>query len=369
MPFLIRHLNILSSADSSQNLLPYKEYRCPSKHFLHFPQANALYFQGFLPEGKFTRILTEPVSRDQGPRRRGRRPRSEMPKPLLSESPMGPLFMNGSLIGSMDLVSLQNLRNVQGVPLTGLMGFPHGFAVSAGEDAKNGLSMLPMMLHGIHGAPHMFSVQGLMGQPPTSSADGSGMQSDGERKREDKQSTEEKQQGAIGSHSIAAITTAAASSSSGVSSSSGSHLAFNPFLVPGMSHGLLYPHMFLPHGGIMALPGMPPTESSGSPKRKKKRTREEGVVEAGSHSHLQTDSGPPKTPSDGQTGENTVDQAGPEAREQMEDNVQEEVTGHDSHASPEVNPEKSIEEERGTEENRVMEDEEERESRRAQDSQ
>ncbi|XP_035634368.1 chromodomain-helicase-DNA-binding protein 6 isoform X1 [Oncorhynchus keta] len=362
---------------------------------------------GFLPEGKYTRILTEPVCRDQGPRRRGRRPRSEMPKPLLSESPMGPLFMNGSLIGSMDLVSLQNLRNVQGIPLTGLMGFPHGFAVSAGEDAKNGLSMLPMMLHGIHGSPHMFSVQGLMGQPPTSSAptssaaavstttassaasspsrgpsqassstqaDGSGMQSDGERKREDKQSTEEKQLGAIGSHSIAAITTAAASSSSGVSSSSGSHLAFNPFLVPGLSHGLLYPHMFLPHGGIMALPGMPPTESSGSPKRKKKRTREEEVVEEAS-SHLQTDSGPPKTPSDGQTGESMVDQAGPEAREhQMEDNVQE-VTGHDSHASPEVNPEKSIEEERETKENRVMEeeklprDEEEREPRGAQDSQ
>ncbi|XP_021424061.2 chromodomain-helicase-DNA-binding protein 6 isoform X3 [Oncorhynchus mykiss] len=371
--------------------------------------ADVVKHSGFLPEGKYTRILTEPVCRDQGPRRRGRRPRSEMPKPLLSESPMGPLFMNGSLIGSMDLVSLQNLRNVQGIPLTGLMGFPHGFAVSAGEDAKNGLSMLPMMLHGIHGSPHMFSVQGLMGQPPTSSAptssatavstttassaasspsrgpsqassstqaDGSGMQSDGERKREDKQSTEEKQLGAIGSHSIAAITTAAASSSSGVSSSSGSHLAFNPFLVPGLSHGLLYPHMFLPHGGIMALPGMPPTESSGSPKRKKKRTREEGVVEeASSHSHLQTDSGPPKTPSDGQTGESTVDQAGPEAREhQKEDNVQEEVTGHDSHASPE-NPEKSIEEERETKENRVMEeeklpgDEEEREPRGAQDSQ
>uniref|UniRef100_A0A674AY00 Chromodomain helicase DNA binding protein 6 n=1 Tax=Salmo trutta TaxID=8032 RepID=A0A674AY00_SALTR len=371
--------------------------------------ADVVKHSGFLPEGKFTRILTEPVCRDQGPRRRGRRPRSEMPKPLLSESPMGPLYMNGSLIGSMDLVSLQNLRNVQGIPLTGLMGFPHGFAVSAGEDAKNGLSMLPMMLHGIHGAPHMFSVQGLMGQPPTSSAptssaaavttttassaasspsrgpsqassstqaDGSSMQSDRERKREDKQSTEEKQQGAIGSHSIAAITTAAASSSSGVSSSSGSHLAFNPFLVPGLSHGLLYPHMFLPHGGIMALPGMPSAESSGSPKRKKKRTREEGVVEeASSHSHLQTDSGPPKTPSDGQTGESTVDQAGPEAREhQMEDNVQEEVTGNDSHASSEVNPEKSIEEERETEENRVMEDEklpgdEERESRGAQDSQ
>uniref|UniRef100_A0A4W5NBN0 Uncharacterized protein n=2 Tax=Salmoninae TaxID=504568 RepID=A0A4W5NBN0_9TELE len=345
--------------------------------------ADVVKHSGFLPEGKFTRILTEPVCRDQGPRRRGRRPRSEMPKPLLSESPMGPLCMNGGLIGSMDLVSLQNLRNVQGI--TGLMGFPHGFAVSTGEDAKNGLSMLPMMLHGIHGAPHMFSVQGLMGLSPTccsstssssaavtttgasssaasspsrgpsqasssTGAEGSGIQSGTERKQE------EKQQGAMGSHSIATITTTTATSSN-----SGSHQAFNPFLIPGMSHGLLYPHMFLPHGGVMALPGMPPADSSGSPKRKKKRTREEGVVvvvvEAGSHSHLQMDSGPPKKLSDGQTWESTADQAGPEAREQMEDNVQEEGTGHDSHDPPEVNPKKSVEEERGTMEISLMEEE------------
>uniref|UniRef100_A0A674D0P4 Chromodomain helicase DNA binding protein 6 n=1 Tax=Salmo trutta TaxID=8032 RepID=A0A674D0P4_SALTR len=290
--------------------------------------------RGFLPEGKFTRILTEPVCREQGPRRRGRRPRSEMPKPLLSESTMGPLCMNSGLIGSMDLVSLQNLRNVQGIPLTGLMRFPHGFAVSAGEDAKNGLSMLPMMLHGMHGAPHMFSVQGLMGLPPTCSA-----------------ST---------SSSTAAVTTTAASSSaaSTTSSSSGSHQAFNPFLIPGMSHGLLYPHMFLPHGGVMALPGMPPADSSSSPKTKKKRTREEGVVvvvEAGSH--LQTDSGPPKKHSDGQTGESTADQARPEDREQMEDNIQEEGTRHDSHDPPEVNPKKSVEEESGMMEISLMEEE------------
>uniref|UniRef100_A0A674D217 Chromodomain helicase DNA binding protein 6 n=1 Tax=Salmo trutta TaxID=8032 RepID=A0A674D217_SALTR len=316
--------------------------------------ADVVKHSGFLPEGKFTRILTEPVCREQGPRRRGRRPRSEMPKPLLSESTMGPLCMNSGLIGSMDLVSLQNLRNVQGIPLTGLMRFPHGFAVSAGEDAKNGLSMLPMMLHGMHGAPHMFSVQGLMGLPPTCSAStssstaaGSGIQSGTERKREGKQ------QGAMGSHSIAAITTTTATSSS-----SGSHQAFNPFLIPGMSHGLLYPHMFLPHGGVMALPGMPPADSSSSPKTKKKRTREEGVVvvvEAGSH--LQTDSGPPKKHSDGQTGESTADQARPEDREQMEDNIQEEGTRHDSHDPPEVNPKKSVEEESGMMEISLMEEE------------
>uniref|UniRef100_A0A4W6DRT1 Chromodomain helicase DNA binding protein 6 n=1 Tax=Lates calcarifer TaxID=8187 RepID=A0A4W6DRT1_LATCA len=223
--------------------------------------------RGFLPEGKFSRILTEPVNRDPGSRRRGRRPRSEMPKPLLSVSDSSspglgpPLFMNGGLIGSMDsMVAMQNLRGgIPGIPISGIMaaGFPHGFsaAVQAGgagasaEDAKNGLSMLPMMLHGIphpHGAAipqhALFSIGAMMAHtappppPPPSSS----------------------------------------------SSSTGSHLTFNPFLIPGMSHGLLYPHMFLPHGGIMALPAMPPGAvdgSPGSPKRRRKRGREEGERE------------------------------------------------------------------------------------------
>uniref|UniRef100_A0A3B4WV22 Uncharacterized protein n=1 Tax=Seriola lalandi dorsalis TaxID=1841481 RepID=A0A3B4WV22_SERLL len=206
---------------------------------------------GFLPEGKFSRILTEPVNRDPGSRRRGRRPRSEMPKPLLSVSDSAssglgpPLFMNGGLIGSMDsMVAMQNLRGgIPGIPISGIMaaGFPHGFpaAVQAGgagasaEDAKNGLSMLPMMLHGI---PHPHGV----------------------------------------------TTTTAPSISAHLGASAGSHLTFNPFLIPGMSHGLLYPHMFLPHGGIMALPAMPPGAidgSPGSPKRRRKRGREEGERE------------------------------------------------------------------------------------------
>lgn len=81
------------------------------------------------------------------------------------------------------------------------------------------------------------------------------------------------------------------------------------------------------------------------------------VVEAGSHSHLQTDSGPPKKHSDGQTGESTADQARPEDREQMEDNIQEEGTGHDTYDPPEVNPKKSVEEESGTMEISLMEEE------------
>lgn len=276
--------------------------------------------QGFLPEGKFTRILTEPVCRDSGPRRRGRRPRGEMPKggALLSDSAsgMGPLFMNG-LIGSMDLVSLQNLRNVPGIPLTGLMGFPHGFAAvpaSGGEDAKNGLSMLPMMLHGMAAVqPHMFSVGGLVSQPSataTSSSSSSTIAtattgtatslsssaappspaprpeatptcpSEGKapdappptHSRKDSSGNcggKPPAEGKTGHGDLPAVT------ATGGGTNGGSHLAFNPFLIPGMSHGLLYPHMFLPHGGIMALPGMPPADGTGSPKRKKRRPREE----------------------------------------------------------------------------------------------
>ncbi|KAG5836431.1 hypothetical protein ANANG_G00254650 [Anguilla anguilla] len=305
--------------------------------------ADIVKHSGFLPEGKFTRILTEPVCRDAGPRRRGRRPRGDMPKggALLSESPsgMGPLFMNG-LIGSMDLVSLQNLRNVPGIPLTGLMGFPHGFAAvpaAGGEDAKNGLSMLPMMLHGMAAVqPHMFSVGGLVSQPATTGTPSSasstvatatagtassssvgppspahraeptpifaleGKAGEGPAGRKDsgggngsgKPPAEGKAGPVCGHGDSPVVTTTSSSSSSSSSSNGGSHLAFNPFLIPGMSHGLLYPHMFLPHGGIMALPGMPPADGTGSPKRKKKRAREEEAAEPGPC----TDSAPPPKP-------------------------------------------------------------------------
>uniref|UniRef100_A0A8C2KJ94 Chromodomain helicase DNA binding protein 6 n=1 Tax=Cyprinus carpio TaxID=7962 RepID=A0A8C2KJ94_CYPCA len=233
--------------------------------------------RGFLPEGKFTRILSGPVCRDPGPRRRGRRPRSEMPKAPELAAGMGPLFMNGGLIGSMDLVSLPNLRNVPGIPLTGIMGFPHGFAtaVSSGEDAKNGLSMLPMMLHGMAAVqPPMYSahMSGMINQPATSTATASSTSA-----------SEDTKQGGEEKKVSASVSTAVATSSSSSSSitSTGSHLTFNPFLIPGMSHSLLYPHMFLPPGSIMALPAMPAADSTGSPKRKRKKVREE-VGEEGS---------------------------------------------------------------------------------------
>uniref|UniRef100_A0A673GM85 Chromodomain-helicase-DNA-binding protein 6-like n=1 Tax=Sinocyclocheilus rhinocerous TaxID=307959 RepID=A0A673GM85_9TELE len=234
--------------------------------------ADVVKHSGFLPEGKFTRILSGPVCRDPGPRRRGRRPRSEMPKAPELAAAMGPLFMNGGLIGSMDLVSL---RNVPGIPLTGIMGFPHGFAtaVPSGEDAKNRLSMLPMMLHGMAAV-----------QPPMYSAHMTGMIN---------QQLSTVMSTATASSTSASVTstnstnvtstsspadTAATSSNSSITST-GSHLTFNPFLIPGMSHSLLYPHMFLPPGSIMALPTMPAADSTGSPKRKRKKVREEGAEE------------------------------------------------------------------------------------------
>ncbi len=267
-----------------------------------------------------------------------------MPKPLLSVSDSAssglgpPLFMNGGLIGSMDsMVAMQNLRGgIPGIPISGIMaaGFPHGFpaAVQAGgagasaEDAKNGLNMLPMMLHGIphpHGAAiqqhALFSVGAMMHTPPppphpssssssslsaakittttapstseaaspssTTPAERESAASSGsgggekEKSREEKGAVEaNKRPGGVEAAAIITSTSRAHLGSAHLGAGTGSHLTFNPFLIPGMSHGLLYPHMFLPHGGIMALPAMPPgavDASPGSPKRRRKRGREE----------------------------------------------------------------------------------------------
>lgn len=249
------------------------------------------HFQGFLPESKFNRILTEPVLRDSGPRRRGRRPRSEFFKaPGIvadASSGMAPLFMNG-LIAGMDLVGLQNMRNMQGIPLTGLVGFPAGFAaVPAGEDVKSTLSMLPMMLPSMAAVPQMFGVGGLLNPSmtttctttaPTSlaSTTKSGT-SHAEKDAEDKQSdqaaktetvSEDKSDpSSFSDQSEPAITTS-------------SPVAFNPFLIPGMSSGLIYPSMFLSPGIGMALSGLQQTRHSeatslDNQKRKRKKTKGE----------------------------------------------------------------------------------------------
>uniref|UniRef100_A0A8C6Y6D7 Chromodomain helicase DNA binding protein 6 n=1 Tax=Naja naja TaxID=35670 RepID=A0A8C6Y6D7_NAJNA len=221
---------------------------------------------GFLPESKFNRILTEPVLRDVGPRRRGRRPRSELFKaPGIgadASSGMGPLFMNG-LIAGMDLVGLQSMRNMQGIPLAGLVGFPAGFAaVPAGEDVKNTLSMLPMMLPGMAAVPQMFGVGGLLNPSIATTYKQNTQGSKIETVSEDKLSPN-----SFSDQSEPAITTS-------------SPVAFNPFLIPGMSSGLIYPSMFLSPSIGMALPGLQQTRHSEatnleSQKRKKKKTKGE----------------------------------------------------------------------------------------------
>ncbi|XP_054074134.1 chromodomain-helicase-DNA-binding protein 6 isoform X9 [Rissa tridactyla] len=249
--------------------------------------------QGYLPESKFNRILTEPVLRDTGPRRRGRRPRSELIKgPGVvadSSSGMGPLFMNG-LIAGMDLVGLQNMRNMQGIPLTGLVGFPAGFAaVPAGEDVKSTLSMLPMMLPGMATVPQMFGVGGLLNPPMTTTCTATAPTSltsttksgtaNAEKATEDKPSSQDVKKETLsedkpGPSSFSNQTESAITTSSPV--------AFNPFLIPGMSPGLIYPSMFLSPGIGMALPGIQQTRHSEaanleSQKRKRKKAKGESA--------------------------------------------------------------------------------------------
>ncbi|KAG8446283.1 hypothetical protein GDO86_013931 [Hymenochirus boettgeri] len=237
--------------------------------------------RGFLPESKFGRVISEPLVRDTGPRRRGRRPCSEMLKSAGSVGPdsssMGPLFMNG-LIAGMDIVGLQNMRNMQGIPLTGLVGFPAGFTtVSTNEDVKNTLSMLPMMLPSMAAMPQMFGVGGIINSPISSSVPTSlGSTKCGtpntEKAPEDKDTcTETKQDtapseknggGSFQEKCEPVVTTS-------------SPVAFNPFLIPGMSPSLLYPPMFLSPGIGMAMPGVQPnrlSESGGvDPPRRKRR--------------------------------------------------------------------------------------------------
>ncbi|NWY36836.1 CHD6 protein, partial [Sylvia atricapilla] len=247
--------------------------------------------RGYLPENKFNRILTEPVLRDTGPRRRGRRPRSELLKgPGVvadSSSGMGPLFMNG-LIAGMDLVGLQNMRNMQGIPLTGLVGFPAGFAaVPAGEDVKSTLSMLPMMLPGMATVPQMFGVGGLLNSPMTTTCTATaptsltsttkGGTASTEKGSEEKQGSQDGKKEPLaedkpGPSSFSNQTESAITTSSPV--------AFNPFLIPGMSPGLIYPSMFLSPGIGMALPGIQQSRHSEaanleSQKRKRKKVKGE----------------------------------------------------------------------------------------------
>lgn len=242
-----------------------------------------------------------------------------MPKRLLSVSNVASsslsqsFFINGGLLSNMDsIVAMQNLQSaIPGIPISRIMaaGCPHSFSAAAqpreagapAVSSKNSLNMLPMMLQGIpHGAAvpqhAIFSIGAMM--PPSSSssssspagraaaqtspstsvavADVSSQHSEGEGEPEVKEPSDSAGD-AEAAAAAAAVTSASRVHLSTAHLGAGSHVAFNPFLIPGMSHGLLYPHMFLPHGGIMALPAMPPgaVEAPHSNKRRKNRGQEE----------------------------------------------------------------------------------------------
>lgn len=337
-------------------------------------------FKGFLPEGKFTRILTEPVNRDTSTRRRGRRPRSEMPKAPELPAGIGPLFMNDGLIG-MDLVNLSNLRNVPGIPISGLMGFPPGLATSLqGEDTKNGLSMLPMMLHSMSTVqPPMYGthLSGMINQslsatastvttaasssstatvtsissatvalspsPAVSSSTATSKERASPEPSTERRSMDERTLGENEKQMLPAVPSPTVTSSSASITSSGSHLTFNPFLIPGMPHGLLYPHMFLPHGSIMALPSA--SDSTGITKQKKKKIRDEGRVEEDS-GLLEVQDGEMKGTGDIETLESNHKEG--RLKESLPAVDTSKVTSNDdSDPSPVVNTAKAVEEIKG----------------------
>ncbi|XP_061746318.1 chromodomain-helicase-DNA-binding protein 7-like [Nerophis ophidion] len=259
----------------------------------------------------FDRLLTGPVVREEGVRRRGRRPKSEIAKAAAQVAAaqaaqataassagggINPLLLN-SLFGGMDL-SLQSLQLA-----AGLMAFP------APTDPKQAASMLPLMLPAMGALPNMFGLGGLFqsnlasnsasaSTSASASANTNGT-ADGEaedgsaskRKEEDKDGGEEveeeeaddgnegkniakkkksqkedeeeaeKSQSNMPDSDPAAINSDAAAllAAAGMSANS---LAFNPFLLSTMAPGLLYPSMFLPPGlGGLGLPGFPSTST------------------------------------------------------------------------------------------------------------
>ncbi|XP_042550237.1 chromodomain-helicase-DNA-binding protein 6 isoform X1 [Dipodomys spectabilis] len=245
--------------------------------------------RGFLPENKFNHTLAEPVLRDAGSRRRGRRPRTDLLKAptIVADSPsgMGPLFMNG-LIAGMDLVGLQNVRNMPGIPLTGLVGFPAGFAtMPTGEEVKSTLSMLPMMLPGVAAVPQMFGVGGLLNTPMATTCTSTAPASLSSTAKSGTAGTEKTAEDRPSSHDVKTDSLAEDkpgpspfSDQSEPAITTSSPVAFNPFLIPGVSPGLIYPSMFLSPGMGMALPAMQQARHSEiigleSQKRKKKKTK------------------------------------------------------------------------------------------------
>ncbi|XP_073930881.1 chromodomain-helicase-DNA-binding protein 6 isoform X3 [Castor canadensis] len=272
------------------------EKAVPSKSLLDWLRQQADYSldipsfgAGFLPENKFNHTLAEPGLRDAVPRRRGRRPRSELLKAptIVADSPsgMGPLFMNG-LIAGMDLVGLQNMRNMPGIPLTGLVGFPAGFTtMPTGEEVKSTLSMLPMMLPGMAAVPQMFGVGGLLNTPMATTCTSTVPASLSSTTKSGTAATEKTVEDKLSSHDVKTDTLAEDkpgpspfSDQSEPAITTSNPVAFNPFLIPGVSPGLIYPSMFLSPGMGMTVPAMQQARHSEivsleSQKRKKKKAK------------------------------------------------------------------------------------------------
>ncbi|XP_072297015.1 chromodomain-helicase-DNA-binding protein 7 [Eucyclogobius newberryi] len=266
---------------------------------------------GFLPEAMFDRLLTGPVVREEGVRRRGRRPKSEIAKAAAaaqvaaahsaqaslasaasSAGGINPLLLN-SLFGGMDLSSLQSLQSLQ--LAAGLMAFPSA-------DPKQAAAMLPLMMPGVGGLanmaalPNMFSLGSLFGgnlaaaaatatssqsaAAASAAANCTSDEDEGKDGEEDEGGEDEepnskrkkveghakpsaansdKLESATQSSTTAGNATlngdaAALLAAAGMSANS---LAFNPFLLSTVAPGLLYPSMFLPPGLGGLMPGFP----------------------------------------------------------------------------------------------------------------
>jgi chromodomain-helicase-DNA-binding protein 6 len=193
--------------------------------------------------------------------------------------------MNG-LIAGMDLVGLQNMRNMPGIPLTGLVGFPAGFtSMPTGEEVKSTLSMLPMMLPGMAAVPQMFGVGGLLNTPMATTCTSTVPASLSSTTKSGTAATEKTVEDKLSSHDVKTDTLAEDkpgpspfSDQSEPAITTSNPVAFNPFLIPGVSPGLIYPSMFLSPGMGMTVPAMQQARHSEivsleSQKRKKKKAK------------------------------------------------------------------------------------------------
>lgn len=236
---------------------------------------------------------------------------------------MNPLFMNG-LIAGMDIVGLQNMRNMQGIPLTGLVGFPTGFtAVSANEDVKSTLSMLPMMLPGMATMPQMFGVGGIINSPISSLPTSLGSTIKGgiasmEKPTEDKEASQESPKD---SAPLEKTVGAAFKEQTEPAVTTSSPVAFNPFLIPGMSPSLLYPSMFLSPGISMAIPGVQSTRTLEAGIQDPQRRRKKKVKGDSQTSEPESVSLPEATDQEqpSPSGQNCVDISETAASEKEED--------------------------------------------------